>query len=320
MKSAWRRSLFTKPIVLLILLLLMLSSAACDEKKTQNLPQTDSEISVSASAEKPEDGSFSNPEEEKPVQTEENREDYIRGLAAQAARKLDSPGLSETDRVRVAYEYVIANTYFAKPIGLDSWRIRQSGDRIPNYVENRALSPLAFGIGSCEDYACALILLLEEMGFQARYVPGITISVQGAFVDHAWAAVELDGRWYHLDPQLEDNIMKNDRLCYRYFLKSDQTMLADHRWSRNLLQFAELSAPQRREIEQNYLLPECPADLPSPGARQLVQAPVPDYQRLLSQLEQERKDYEKSNGKLPPLTLNITPPVFGDEGYGPKDD
>ena len=72
-------------------------------------------------------------------------------------------------------------------------------------------------LGSCEDYAAALTVLLQEMGLEAVYVAGLTISVEGDFVDHAWTAVQLRGEWYHLDAQLEDNILRNDFLTYRYF-------------------------------------------------------------------------------------------------------
>jgi transglutaminase-like putative cysteine protease len=50
------------------------------------------------------------------------------------------------------------------------------------------------------------------MGFEARYVPGLTYSIEGKLVPHAWAMVRLDGSWYHADPQLEDNIIKADQV------------------------------------------------------------------------------------------------------------
>ncbi len=272
------------------------------EGTAQELPQSDcvQEISDTAADDRP--------------------ENYIRWLVQQTVKKIDRAGAQPSERVRGAYEYVIANTSFAKPVGLDIWRIRGTSTELPAYEENRALSPLAFGVGSCEDYACALVLLLEEMGFSARYIPGTTISVQGDFVDHAWVMVELEGQWYHLDPQLEDNIMKKDRLTYRYFLKSDKTMFTDHRWGRNLIQYSKLTPRQRQEVEKNYLFADCPSDWPAPEPKQLPQAAMPNYNVLLAEVEKERKAYEREHGKLTELELHVVPPVFGVEGYGPKDD
>ena len=38
-------------------------------------------------------------------------------------------------------------------------------------------SPLCYGVGSCEDFAAALTVLLNRMGYQAAYVSGLTLSV-----------------------------------------------------------------------------------------------------------------------------------------------
>ncbi|MEG1942768.1 MAG: transglutaminase family protein, partial [Angelakisella sp.] len=203
------------------------------------------------------------------------------------------------------------------PVGLDSWQLH--GGAQPDYIENHALSPLAYGIGSCEDFACAMVVLLRQMGFEARYVPGITISVNGDFVDHAWAAVCLRDSWYHLDPQLEDNVTREDTLRYRYFLKTDKEMLADHRWGESLIACAQLSAEQKQEIEKNYLLPACNKQYSSPPPKKLGSAPRPNIGAVTSRLAAERTAYEAANGKLPAVVLDLTPPVFGNMGYGPPD-
>ena len=244
---------------------------------------------------------------------------YIRGLARQTAQRLVQPGMTGEEKIQAAYEDLIARTFFAQPVGLDIWQVRGGGEA-PSYLENRALSPLAFGIGSCEDSAAALCLVLEEMGFEPLYVPGLTVSVYGDFVDHAWCMVQLDGVWYHLDPQLEDNVIRNDLLTYRYFLRCDQTMLADHRWGENLLTFAALTPEQVQEVEEHWLTPACPTDRPTPAPKELRQAPQPDRARLEVELEQERQRYEAEYGPIPECELQVIPPVFGWEGYGPKDD
>ncbi|MEG0853797.1 MAG: transglutaminase-like domain-containing protein [Angelakisella sp.] len=242
---------------------------------------------------------------------------YIQQLAANTISKLELSGKDPFRQVQSVYEHLIANTTFAPPVGLDSWQLHQSVQ--PSYLENRALSPLAYGIGSCEDYAAAMVVLLRELGFEARYVPGITISVAGDFVDHAWAAVQIQGNWYHLDPQLEDNIMKNSLLRYRYFLKTDKEMLVDHRWGKNLLEYGGLTKEQQQEVEKNYLLPPCKREYPAVTPAKLASPPPPNIGAITTQIAAERAAYEAAHGKLAPVTLNITPPVFGNAGYGPPD-
>lgn len=252
---------------------------------------------------------------EEPKEAQKN---YIVTLADGIAANILEPGMQDADKVKAAYEYVIANTFFAPPVGLDSWRIYDD-KAVPSYVENRALSPLAYGIGSCEDYAAALTLLLQRMGFEARYVPGLTISVKGDFVDHAWTAVKIGYTWYHLDSQLEDNVTRNDTIAYRYFLKSDEYMLADHRWGENLIRYGGLSAQQIAEIQENYLLPACTANFRTPAPTHLQQTPRKNRKEVIAKINEKMKLYEQKQGRLDEAELNITPPVFGDTGYGPKD-
>jgi len=243
--------------------------------------------------------------------------EYIREVAKTVVKKLTRPGMNEPQLAQAAYEYIIANTYFAQPIGLDVWRFRGSGET-PTYVENRAISPLLFGIGSCEDYAAALVILLEEMGMEARYVPGLTYSVGGEFVDHAWTIAKIDGNWYHLDSQLEDNVTRGDLLNYRYFMRGDETMYASHRWGENLIDCGLLTETQNNEVRDKYLYELCYADFPTPAQRSIRSAPMPNISALNAEIDAERREYERINGRLLPIELNIIPPVFKNDTYPPQ--
>lgn len=190
---------------------------------------------------------------------------FFEELAAEAVGELGlSGGESELDKVRLAYRYVIEKTSYIpldEPQLTDCWQYLDHCGQPPTFYQVLATSPLLFGIGSCENYAAALLLLLEEMGFAVQYVPGSTLSVEGQMVDHAWAMVEIDGNWYHIDPQLEDNVTHGPLLQYRYFLKSDEEFAAHHLWG------ARLPNPD----EYSLSLPACPRSAPVPPPEELQQ-------------------------------------------------
>ncbi|MBC8546676.1 hypothetical protein H8711_06970 [Clostridiaceae bacterium NSJ-31] len=262
--------------------------------------------------------SEASPSPEESLQEESNCVlEAARAVAEQIERE-HPPGI---ERICAAYEYLIVNTVFGPPVGLDAWRYREPVPDAPlDYLHNRALSPLLFGVGSCEDYAAALTVLLRELGYEAEYLPGLTISVYGGFVDHAWTMVRLDGRWYHLDPQLEQNVMRGGTITYRYFLKSDETMMADHRWGESMIRYGGLTEEQVEEVEADYLMHPCPVDGPARAPKQLPQPGRPDRFALERQLAAERRSYEAEYGPLPDLELEVIPPVFGEDGYGINDD
>ena len=246
---------------------------------------------------------------------------YLWELASQAAGQLASPGMGEYERAKAAFDYMVEHTVLDEPIGLDLWRVHGGGDQPIPYLEQRALSPLRFGVGMCEDYAAALTLLLRAMGLEAQYVPGLTYSVEGNLVDHAWTVVRIDGTWYHLDSQLEDNISRHGSIRYRYFLKGDATLSSSHRWGQNLIASGLLSPEQNAQIAEEFPTPVCPQDYePAPPRHALEEAPTPDLSALHRQAKEEVDAWEAANGPLEPMRLNTTPPVFGLAGFGPSDE
>ncbi len=174
------------------------------------------------------------------------------------------PGMSDYQKAKAAFDSMIVHTVMEEPIGGELWRIHGGGEEPVPFLEQRAISPLKYGVGMCEDYAAALTLVLRGMGLAAEYVPGLTYSAEGHLVDHAWTVVRLEGTWYHLDCQLEDNISRRGTVRYRYFLRGDATLSASHRWGQNLVDSGLLTPEQAQEVEEAG--PVLPPGLPHPGA------------------------------------------------------
>jgi Uncharacterized protein involved in cytokinesis, contains TGc (transglutaminase/protease-like) domain len=242
---------------------------------------------------------------------------YIDQVAQQVIAQITEPGMNEYERAKAAFDYIIESTTLIEPLGLDLWRIRGDYAQPPAFVENRSLSVLLYGVGMCEDYAAALTVLLRGMGMEAEYVPGLTYSAAGTgLVDHAWTIAKIDGEWYHLDCQLEDNISRRDTTRYKYFMRSDATMQASHRWGQNLIDAQLLTPAQNQELARDFIAPICSKDLPTPAPRTFASVPMPDLGTIQAEIDAEFRAYENTHGVLPPAELNIIPPVFGEKGYG----
>lgn len=223
---------------------------------------------------------------------------YVCSVIDKALEKLGTKEMGNYEKLLAVYRYLVCEvSFFNEPVGTDLWRYRGDPANTPSIYEVRTLSPLLYGIGSCEDYASSFVTLCDRMGFEARYVPGLTYSIEGELVPHAWAMVKLDGSWYHADPQLEDNIIKADRvLKYRYFLKADKEMSAHHRWGRLL----------NEPDEYALALPQCPQSYKATPPEVIVQSPRPDRKRIAQQINTEKVVYAQSHpplGELPELTL-----------------
>ena len=243
---------------------------------------------------------------------------YIEQVAQAVIVQITVPGMNEYELAKAAFDYIIESTSLIEPVGLDLWRIRGNYAQPPSFVQNRSLSVLLYGVGMCEDYAAALTMLLRGMGMEAEYVPGLTYSAtEGVgLVDHAWTIAKINGEWYHLDCQLEDNISRRDTTRYKYFMRSDATMRASHLWGQYLIDARLLTPEQNQEIARDFIPPACPQDWSTPAPRTFVSAPMPDLGTVQAEIDAEFRAYENAHGALPPAELNTTPPVFGERGYG----
>ncbi len=235
---------------------------------------------------------------------------YLEKLVSDIVKEISTPAMSEYEKTKAAFDYMITHVLMGEPIGPKLWRIHGGGDAPISFIEQRALSPLRFGIGMCEDYAAALTLLLRGMG----------LSAEGHLVDHAWTMVKIDGIWYHLDCQLEDNISRRRSVRYKYFLRGDATLSGSHRWGQNLIASHLLTEEQNRELAENFLFPAAPQDYPTPERLTIEETPAPDLEALQKEADAELAAWEAENGPLPEMELNTIPPVFGLEGYGPTDE
>lgn len=264
--------------------------------------------------------SVEQPEKNGEIKPTEAPYSYITELVTSIVEEISTPEMSDYEKTKAAFDYMITHVSMGEPIGLELWRIHGGGEEPIPFVEQRAISPLRFGVGMCEDYAAALTLLLRGMGLSAEYVPGLTYSAEGHLVDHAWTMVEIDGTWYHLDSQLEDNISRHGSVRYRYFLRGDATLSGSHRWGQNLIDSHLLSEEQNKEIRENFSAPSAPQDYPTPQRLTIEEVPAPDLAALEAEASAELAAWESENGPLPEMELNTIPPVFGLEGYGPADE
>lgn len=316
-----------KSVLCLFLTLLLLSGCTVAEKTSPAGEGVPSGASSSTAPTAPEDppekaSSRTEPEDVPLPEPEESGgvHPYLREITAGIANGLLSPEMSEFEKTKAAFDYVLLHTTVGEPILSELWRVHGDREEAIPFLEQRALSPLRFGIGMCEDYAAALTLLLREMGLEALYVPGLTYSAEGHLVDHAWTMVRLDGIWYHLDSQLEDNISRHGLIRYKYFLRGDASLSASHRWGQNLIDSGLLREDQNEEIREHFPAPACPQDYPRPEPLPFTESPAPDRQALRREATMEIAAWEKEHGVLPPMELDSVPPVFGLEGYGPADE
>ncbi len=175
---------------------------------------------------------------------------YFDNLAKAAISNIDiTDDDTDFEIIEKIYVYLVENTDILPHDNItltNSWRAFYDGETPPTFYEALSTGLFEYNLASCEHYAAALMVLLEYMDFETRYVPGLTYSVSGEMVIHAWTMVKVDDVWYHLDANLEDHISQQ-YINFKYFMKDDETFAASHAWGDMLL----------NPNEYDLSLPEC---------------------------------------------------------------
>lgn len=243
--------------------------------------------------------------------------DYVKSVIKEHVSKIEKPDMTEFEKVKVATDYIISIGSYTVSPSLDVWRYRSAGDSVPTYEEMRALNMLLFGAETCEGYASALNLILNEMGVETNLLTGLVRTnhngVRGLGY-HTWSQVKVDGVWYHLDCNVED-LNSSGVVYYRYFLKSDAAMSSTHYWGQRLINLGQLEEGQVADVRGKYMGEECPQNYPTPAATAIPVTERPDVMAIREELSKELADYEEKFGELEYMPLDVVPHVFIDYYY-----
>ena len=128
--------------------------------------------------------------------------------------RLSKELFSENNTIK--YNILQAHNYIINKSKYDSNKI--SGTSI--YNSDKATGPLFEGYAICSGYTDSMQLFLEELGINNYRV---------ASEKHTWNAVEIEGKWYHLDLTWDDPVAVGlpdlDLLEHEFFLISTRDLI-----------------------------------------------------------------------------------------------
>jgi len=144
--------------------------------------------------------------------TNQTQEAAVQKKVDQLLKAIIKPSMTEFEKVKAINDYIVSNaTYGTKT----------------KASPHSAYALLMEGQAVCQGYALTAYKMLEQAGFDAKYVVG---TVNGN-VAHAWNLVKVDGQWYHLDTTWNDPLPNRfGASSYDYFLVTDAQLKKDHKW------------------------------------------------------------------------------------------
>ena len=132
---------------------------------------------------------------------------------------------SLTDKIKVFHDYLAATNKYDSDM---------ENNKKSQYNSDTAIGTLFEGHSICSGYSDAMAIFLNKLNLN---------NVKIITKEHAWNAVEINNKWYHIDLTWDDPIVSNgmDIIQYDYFLISTDDLLkkdvSQHNFDRDLYDF-----------------------------------------------------------------------------------
>lgn len=148
---------------------------------------------------------------------------YVDGEVSKILNKIITPNMTTYQKVVAIYDYIINNftyqTYalmldpddFAYVSDFDSWLI----------IHARVMLDNRYGV--CDSYTALFVIMTRAIGLESYSVGGTVAAKAGGRLDHAWANIKLNGKYYAFDAQVEQSNLQNGKITYMFFCRGDET-------------------------------------------------------------------------------------------------
>ncbi|MFJ7983062.1 transglutaminase domain-containing protein [Lysinibacillus xylanilyticus] len=145
--------------------------------------------------------------------TNQTQEAALQKKVDQILKTVIKPSMkTDFEKVKSINDYIVSNTTYGTKTKASP---------------HSAYALLMEGQAVCQGYALIAYRMLEQAGFDVKYVVG---NVNGNEA-HAWNLVKVDGKWYHLDTTWNDPLPNRfGASSYDYFLVTDAQLKKDHEW------------------------------------------------------------------------------------------
>lgn len=119
--------------------------------------------------------------------------------------KCVTDGMNGYQKAWACYEYILNNIKYSRGFA-DHTGAYSSSDPATTPIEVLwATDLLNSGQGACYNYSSTYVYLMRALGFDAHLVSGDTPKYGGGTTPHCWLYVNLGGKKYTFDPDLDQN-------------------------------------------------------------------------------------------------------------------
>lgn len=129
-------------------------------------------------------------------------------------------GMSNSEKVQACYDYLAQNCTYGydgyKAVNIDSYYNDEDKE-----IAEFSYCILKDQLGTCENFSAAFVVMMRRLGYAANQIYGNVAMSAGGYDGHYWTDVEINGKHYLFDPQVERNCLGENNYVMHYFFGMD---------------------------------------------------------------------------------------------------
>ncbi len=203
------------------------STVSSEISKTESM-NVSATVSVTPQVQTPSQNTSQNtpskPPETKPKPTIEEIAATNKQKAQEIILKNTTPEMTDIEKIKATYKWLYPNfKYRTASVDLSNGFTKELETELAAYY-------FKYGKGSCEHYAAAQKVIINELGYDCVYVMGERYSSNyRAWGEHVWLMVNVSDNWYHVDG-LFGGLFYN--VIETTFMVPDTAIEHTHRWDK----------------------------------------------------------------------------------------
>lgn len=119
--------------------------------------------------------------------------------------------MTDEEKIEILHDHIIENA---------TYDISINNNNESEYNSSTAYGPLFEGYAICNGYSDLMAIYLNKLGIINIKIATTSDEISYSEAGHVWNAVNLDGKWYHIDLTWDDPIGEDEQeyLFHTYFL------------------------------------------------------------------------------------------------------
>jgi len=141
--------------------------------------------------------------------------------------KMESEIAGYANKLRQAYQNGQAAVYNCGPLLVNGQQVWDTSVDNASYISEFGEYMALYREGNCAHFASLFAVMMNHLGYETHVIGGEFINSNGTKVEHKWNYALIDGKYYYFDTRMDNaNYVRTGKLNHSYFMVSDENAWA----------------------------------------------------------------------------------------------